>query len=142
MKTLTAKKDDLTNKKWYLIDAEGQTLGRLATRIAVILRGKNKPLYSPHLDLGDHIIVINAEKVRLTGRKMEQKTYWRHSGYPGGLKIIPIKRMLEAHPERVLTHAVKGMLPKNSLGRAMMLKLRVYAGPTHRHQAQQPEVLS
>jgi len=141
MKTYTANLQQQRDKKWYLIDADGQTLGRLSTQIADILRGKNNPLYSPHQDLGDHVIVINAEKVHLTGRKLEQKTYWRHSSYPGGLKITPIKRVLEKHPERVIQHAVKGMLPKNSLGRKMFGKLRVYAGDQHPHVAQQPEAL-
>lgn len=141
MKTYTANLEEQRRKKWHIVDADGQILGRLATRIATILRGKHSPMYSPHLDLGDHVVVINAEKVKLTGRKLDQKTYWRHSGYPGGLKITPIRRVLGAHPDRVITHAVKGMLPKNNLGRKMMKKLRVYAGPNHEHVAQKPEPL-
>ena len=142
MKTYTANLQEQRQKKWYLIDADGQTLGRLSTKVARILRGKNNPLFSPHQDLGDHVIIINAEKVRLTGNKLDQKTYWRHSSYPGGLKIIPIKRVLDRHPERVILHAVKGMLPKNSLGRKMFGKLKVYAGAEHPHQAQKPEPLN
>ena len=137
MNTHIVTPDQIT-RRWYLVDAEDQTLGRLASRVAQILRGKHKPIYTPHLDTGDHVLVINAEKVALTGRKMDQKTYYRHSGYPGGLKEEPIKRVLEQHPERVIEGAVRGMLPKGKLGRAMYKKLRVYAGSDHPHAAQQP----
>jgi large subunit ribosomal protein L13 len=123
------------------VDASGQTLGRLASEIARIVRGKHKPIYSPSADVGDYVIVINAEKVHVTGSKLEQKIYYRHSGYPGGLKEIPLRRMLEEHPTRVIEHAVRGMLPKNRLGRKMIKKLKVYAGTDHPHQAQQPEPL-
>jgi large subunit ribosomal protein L13 len=137
MSTHVVTPDQIT-RQWYLVDAEDQTLGRLASRVAQILRGKHKPIYTPHLDTGDHVVVINAEKVALTGRKMDQKMYYRHSGYPGGLKEEPIKRVLTRHPERVIEDAVRGMLPKGKLGRAMYKKLRVYAGSDHRHAAQQP----
>jgi len=123
------------------VDAEGKTLGRLASEIAQVLRGKHKPIYSPHLDCGDHVIVVNAEKVRVTGRKLDQKMYYRHTGYPGGLKSISLRNQLQKHPERVLEAAVRGMLPKNRLGRKMFKKLKVYAGDSHPHQAQQPRVL-
>ncbi|MEJ2151900.1 MAG: 50S ribosomal protein L13 [Gemmatimonadota bacterium] len=129
---------DQIPRQWYLVDAENQTLGRLASRVAQILRGKHKPIYTPHLDTGDHVVVINAEKIALTGRKMEQKMYYRHSGYPGGLKEEPIRRVLRRYPERVIEDAVRGMLPKGKLGRAMYKKLRVYAGSDHQHAAQQP----
>jgi large subunit ribosomal protein L13 len=137
MKTHQVTPDQIT-RRWYLVDAEGQTLGRLASRVAQILRGKHKPIYTPHMDTGDHVLVVNAEKVRLTGKKLDQKRYYRHSGYPGGLKETPIRRMLETHPERVVELAIKGMMPKGKLGRAMTRKLRVYAGPEHPHRAQQP----
>jgi len=140
MKTYSAKPKDI-EKKWYLIDAEGQVLGRLATRIADILRGKNKTIYTPHLDTGDFVVVINAEKVMVTGKKAQQKEYQRYSGYPGGLKKIPYERMIKRHPERVIEHAVRGMVPHNRLGRAILKKLKVYAGPSHPHEAQHPEVL-
>ncbi|WP_054739463.1 50S ribosomal protein L13 [Cellulosilyticum ruminicola] len=125
-------------RQWYVIDAEGQTVGRLASQIAAILRGKNKPTYTPHVDCGDHVIVINAEKVVFTGKKLDQKLYRRHTGYAGGLKEITAREMLDTHPERVIMNAVKGMLPKNSLGRQMLTKLRVYAGTEHNHEAQKP----
>jgi large subunit ribosomal protein L13 len=128
-------------RQWYVVDAEGQTLGRLASRIAPILRGKHKPVYTPHLDCGDFVVVVNAEKVRVTGRKLDQKAYYRHSGYPGGLTGISLRDQLDKHPERVLQAAVRGMLPKNKLGRRMIKKLKVYAGDSHPHQAQQPEPL-
>lgn len=128
-------------RRWYLVDAGGKTLGRLATRIAHILRGKHKPGYSPHMDLGDHIVVINAEKIRVTGKKAQQKVYHRHTGYPGGIRTTPYAKVLELHPERILRQAVKGMLPRNTLGRQMYKKLRVYAGDEHRHDAQKPEIL-
>lgn len=129
-------------RNWYIIDAEGQTVGRLASQIAAVLRGKNKPTYTPHVDCGDHVIVINAEKVVFTGKKLDQKLYRRHSGYAGGLKETKARDMLNTHPERVVMYAVKGMLPKNSLGRQMLTKLRVYAGTEHNHEAQKPEVLT
>ncbi|HSM37364.1 MAG TPA: 50S ribosomal protein L13 [Longimicrobiales bacterium] len=140
MKTYTPKRDDI-ERRWYVVDAEGRVLGRMATEIARVLRGKHKPMYTPHLDTGDYVVVVNADKVRLTGNKEEQKTYFRHSGYMGGEKHIPFKTMIEKHPERVITLAVKGMLPKNNLGRLMRKKLKVYAGPEHPHEAQQPEPL-
>jgi len=123
------------------VNAEGKTLGRLASEIAKILRGKHKPIYTPHLDCGDYVVVINADKIRVTGRKLEQKIYYRHSGYPGGLKSISLRDQLQKHPERVLEAAVRGMLPKNRLGRKMFKKLKVYAGDSHPHQAQQPKTL-
>ncbi len=140
MKTYTPEAKDI-ERGWYLVNAEGKTLGRLASEIAKVLRGKHKPIYTPHLDCGDYVIVINADKVRVTGRKLDQKMYYRHSGYPGGLKSISLRNQLQKHPERVLEAAVRGMLPKNRLGRKMMRKLKVYAGESHRHQAQQPKVL-
>jgi len=140
MKTLSAKKEDV-ERTWYLVDAEGKIVGRLATQLAKILRGKTKPIYTPHVDTGDFVVVINAEKIRLTGKKMEKKVYYRHSGYPGGLKSTTAKMLLARRPERVLKNAVKGMLPKNPLGRKMFKKLKVYAGPDHPHQAQQPQPL-
>jgi large subunit ribosomal protein L13 len=140
MRTYTPKADDVT-RHWWLVDATDKPLGRLATEIARVLRGKHKPIYTPHLDVGDHIVVINAEQVRLTGKKADQKTYFRHSGYMGGEKHIPFRRMIETHPERVIELAVKGMLPKNTLGRSMHKKLKVYAGAQHPHQGQQPEPL-
>lgn len=138
MKTYTVK-GDYTDRKWFIIDAEGQVLGRMASRIAAILRGKHKPVYSPYRDLGDFVIVINAEKIRLSGRKREQKVYYHHSGYPGGLKAVPFNRMIERKPERILEKAVKGMLPHNKLGRKMYKKLKIYKGKEHPHQAQKPE---
>lgn len=138
MKTVIPKADAV-EKKWYLIDAEDQVLGRLATQIATIIRGKHKPQFTPHMDLGDHIIVINADKMRYTGgRKGTQKTYTRYSGFPGGLKSVTLEKLIKSHPERVLKHAVKGMLPKNVLGRQMIKKLNIYTGAEHPHQAQQP----
>ncbi|HZK42062.1 MAG TPA: 50S ribosomal protein L13 [Clostridia bacterium] len=137
MKTYMPKASEI-DRKWYLVDAEGMVLGRLATEIASILRGKNKAEYTPHMDMGDFVVVVNADKVVLTGKKEQQKLYRRHSGYPGGLREIPYERMMEKHPERVLENAVRGMLPKNTLGRAMFRKLKVYAGPNHKQQAQQP----
>ena len=140
MITLTPKKNEI-ERQWWLVDAEGVRLGRLATEVARILRGKHKPIFTPHLDTGDHVVVVNASKVVLSGNKADQKTYFRHSGYMGGEKHIPFKKMLETHPERVIELAVKGMLPKNPLGRAMFRKLQVYAGPEHPHTAQQPTQL-
>lgn len=130
-----------TQKKWYVVDANGQTLGRIASEVAKILRGKHKPSYSPHIDNGDYVIVINAEKVVLTGKKTEQKQYITHSGYPGGLKATPYRILLQVKPELVFKKAVKGMLPDNRLGRKIIKKLKVYRGPEHPHLAQQPEPL-
>lgn len=140
MKTYTPKADDI-QQHWWVVDAAGVPLGRMATEIARILRGKHKPIFTPHLDTGDHVIVINASQVLLTGAKADQKTYFRHSGYMGGEKHIPFKRMIATHPERVVELAVKGMLPKNALGRSLNKKLRVYAGDQHPHQGQNPQVL-
>jgi large subunit ribosomal protein L13 len=137
MKTYAVKAGEI-ERNWHLVDAEGQTLGRLASVIATILRGKHKPIFSPHLDTGDHVVVVNAEKVRVTGAKMAQKTYYRHSGYPGGLKSETLVDALKKHPERVIERAVRGMLPHNALGKQTRTKLKVYAGPHHPHAAQQP----
>jgi large subunit ribosomal protein L13 len=131
-------KADEIQRNWLLVDAQGETLGRLATQIAHLLRGKNKPTWSPHVDGGDFVIVVNASGVELTGRKAQQKVYYRHTGYPGGIKETPFRIMLAKHPQRVIKFAVKGMLPKNRLGRRMLKKLYVYGGPTHPHAAQQP----
>jgi len=128
-------------REWWVVDAEGKNLGRLASRIAQLLRGKHKPIYSPHLDVGDFVIVTNASRIEVTGRKLDQKVYYRHSGYPGGLKAVTLREQLERHPTRVLRSAVRGMLPKNRLGRKMLKKLRIYAGPEHPHQAQRPKPL-
>jgi large subunit ribosomal protein L13 len=138
MKTYTPRAHEI-ERRWLLVDAEEKVLGRLASEVAQLLRGKHKPMFTPHLDVGDFVIVVNADKVRLTGRKAEQKTYFRHTGYMGGDKHIPFATMLAEHPERVIELAVKGMLPKNNLGRLMRRKLKVYAGPEHPHVAQQPE---
>lgn len=140
MKTYTPKADEI-ERRWWVVDAEGKTLGRMATRIAHVLRGKHKPMFTPHLDVGDYVVVINAEKVALTGNKADQKTYFRHSGYMGGEKHIPFRRMIERHPDRVIELAVRGMLPKNTLGRHIRRKLKVYAGTEHPHQSQQPQHL-
>lgn len=137
-RTYYPKGNDITHD-WYLIDASGQTLGRLAAKIAVLLMGKHKPHYTPGVDMGDFVVVINADRIRVTGHKMEKKIYYRHTGYPGGLKEMPLKDMLARHPERVLQLAVKGMLPKNRLGRKMLKRLKVYTGPEHPHQAQNPK---
>ncbi len=139
MKSFVAKPNEI-ERKWYVIDAEGKTLGRLSTEIASILRGKHKPIFTPHVDTGDYVIVINAEKVVLTGKKLEQKSYRYHTGYSGGLKEIPYEKLMEKNPEKIISLAVKGMLPKNSLGRAMFKKLKVYKGSEHKHEAQKPEV--
>jgi large subunit ribosomal protein L13 len=128
-------------RQWYVVDAEDKVLGRLASEIAKILRGKHKPMFTPHLDVGDYVIVVNAEKVRLSGNKAEKKTYFRHTGYMGHEKHIPFRKMIEEAPEKVIDLAVKGMLPKNNLGRLMRKKMKVYAGPSHPHEAQQPDVL-
>ena len=138
MKTYSAKPGEIT-REWYLVDAEGKTLGRLATQIADTLRGKRKPQYTPHVDTGDFVIVVNAEKIHVTGNKLDQKRYYRHSGYPGGLRSRTLREQLDRRPTEVLRVAVKGMLPKNSLGRKQLRKLKVYAGPHHPHQAQKPE---
>ncbi len=140
MKTYVPKKEEI-ERKWYVIDAAGKPLGRLATQIATILRGKHKPIYTPFMDTGDYVVVINAEKVVLTGGKEEKKVYYRHSGYPGGLKVIPYKKMKEKFPEKVIRIAVKGMIPHNSLGRKMLKKLKVYRGAEHPHKAQMPELI-
>ncbi|OGP82022.1 MAG: 50S ribosomal protein L13 [Deltaproteobacteria bacterium RBG_16_54_11] len=140
MKTAHMRKKDV-EKTWYLIDANGKVLGRLASEIAKILRGKNKAIFSPHVDTGDFVIVVNAEKVRLTGDKLQDKVYYHHSGYPGGLKAIVAEKLLSKKPEELLRRAVKGMLPKNKLGSKVFKKLKVYAGPKHPHEAQQPEQL-
>ncbi|SDZ31065.1 large subunit ribosomal protein L13 [Proteiniborus ethanoligenes] len=139
MKSFVAKPNEI-ERKWYIIDAEGKTLGRLSSEIAKILRGKHKPIFTPHVDTGDFVIVVNAEKVVLTGKKLEQKAYRYHTGYPGGLREVPYSRLMEKNPERIISLAVKGMLPKNSLGRSMFKKLKVYKGTEHKHQAQKPEV--
>jgi len=140
VRTFSAKPHEV-ERSWFVVDAENQTLGRLASRIATVLRGKHKPIYTPHVDCGDYVVVINADKVHVTGRKMDQKMYYRHSGYPGGLRSVTLRRQLETFPERVLEAAVRGMLPKNRLGRQMFKKLKVYAGTNHPHQAQQPTQL-
>jgi len=140
MRTYSARPETV-RRDWYVVDATGKTLGRLASEIARRLRGKHKPVYTPHVDTGDYIIVVNAEKVRVTGRKMTDKVYHWHTGYPGGIKSITLEKLLQKHPERVIEHAVRGMLPRNPLGRAMFRKLKVYAGPEHPHQAQQPKPL-
>ena len=136
--TYMAKASDV-ERKWYVIDAAGQTLGRLASEVAAILRGKHKPAFTPHVDMGDHVIIVNAEKIELTGKKLTDKIYYRHSGYPGGLKARTAFDMRTNHPEKMLELAIKGMLPKNKLGRQMFKKLHVYRGSEHPHQAQQPE---
>lgn len=141
MKTYIPKKDE-TQGKWYIVDANGKVLGRLATRIATILRGKHRPEFTPHLDLGDHVIVINAGKVRLSGKKANIKTYYHHTGYPGGLREESFVELLKRKPEEVIERAVKGMLPHNRLGNRQILKLKVYAGKEHPHVAQNPEVLA
>lgn len=140
MKTFTLKADEI-HRKWYVVDADGLILGRMASQIANRLRGKYKPEFCQHMDNGDFIIVVNCEKIRVTGKKMLEKEYYRHSGWVGGLKEMSLAEMLARHPRRVITHAVKGMLPKNRLGRAMLKKLKVYVGPNHPHQAQKPQPL-
>ena len=140
-KTFSAKKEEAV-RDWYVIDASDMVLGRLATSVATILRGKNKPTFTPHVDTGDFVIVVNADKIRLTGRKWQQKVYYRHSGYPGGLKTITAMKVNEKKPDFLIKHAVRGMLPKNKLGRKQIRKLKVYAGPHHRHEAQCPKPLS
>jgi large subunit ribosomal protein L13 len=140
MKTYAANAAD-RQRDWYVVDAEGQTLGRLATQLADVLRGKRKPEYTPHTDVGDFVVVVNAEKVRVTGDKLRSKTYWRHSGFPGGIRSRTLGEMLERQPEDVIRLAVKGMLPRNKLARKQLLKLKIYAGPDHPHAAQQPKPL-
>ncbi len=141
MSTFIAKKDEI-ERNWVLVDARDKVLGRLAADVASILRGKTKPAYTPHADVGDFVVIVNAGKVILTGRKLEQKTYYRHSGYMGGLKSRTARQLMEKNPEEIIRHAVKGMLPKNSLGRSMFKKLKVYAGETHPHEAQQPKEIN
>jgi len=141
MKTFMASKATI-DRKWYVVDASGMTLGRLASAVASVLRGKNKPIFTPHMDTGDYVIVINAEKIKVTGKKLDQKIYYHHSGYVGGLKETTLKEKLAKKPEQVIELAVKGMLPKGPLGREMYRKLYVYAGPDHKHEAQKPEVLT
>ena len=141
MKTYMANPDKI-ERKWYVVDAEGQTLGRLAAEVAKVLRGKNKPEFTPHIDTGDNVIVINAEKIKVTGKKLDQKVYYHHSDYVGGMKETTLKEMMAKKPEQVIELAVKGMLPKGPLGRTMIKKLHVYAGAEHAHQAQKPEVLT
>ena len=140
MKTYVAT-PETRNRAWYVVDAEGQTLGRLATQLADLLRGKGKADYTPHIDTGDFVVVVNAEKIRVTGNKLDSKVYWRHSGYPGGIRSRTLREMLDRQPEEVIRKAVKGMMPRNRLTRQQMNKLKVYAGPDHPHQAQSPEKL-
>lgn len=140
MKTVSTKPHEV-ERKWYLVDAEGQTLGRLASRIATILRGKHKPGFTPHVDTGDFVIVINAEKIHVTGKRLDTKFYYRHSGYPGGIKAESLRVVLQRKPEKALMEAVRRMLPKNNLGRTMLKKLKVYGGSEHPHEAQKPESL-
>ena len=140
MKTYMANPDKI-ERKWYVVDASEYTLGRLASEVAKVLRGKNKAIFTPHIDTGDYVIVVNAEKIKVTGKKLDQKIYYRHSDYVGGMKETTLKEMLNKHPERVIEYAVKGMLPKGPLGRQMFTKLHVYAGPDHEQAAQKPEVL-
>lgn len=142
MRTTFITKPKEVARKWYVVDAEGQTLGRMCTQIARVLKGKHKPTYSPNVDVGDYVIVINAEKIKVTGRKMDKKMYVRHSQYVGGRKETSLRDMLQKKPEYAVIHAVKGMLPKNNLGRQMFAKFHVYAGATHKHEAQKPEILT
>jgi large subunit ribosomal protein L13 len=141
MGTYFAKQTDVT-RKWYLVDANGKTLGRLASRVAILLRGKHKPTFTPHIDTGDHVVIINADKIRLTGDKLKTKTYIHHTGYPGGLKSVTAEHLHAKNPTGLVTRAIKGMLPKNPLGKRMARKLKVYAGAMHPHQAQRPESLA
>ena len=138
MKTYSAKKEEV-RRQWVMVDAEDMVLGRLASQIALVLRGKNKPTFTPHVDTGDFVVVVNAEKIRLTGNKLDDKVYYRHSGYPGGIKSMTAREMLEKKPDQLVRKAVRGMMPKNRLGRQMLNKLKIYVGPDHPHQAQQPE---
>ncbi len=139
MKSYMAKANEV-ERKWYIIDAKDKVLGRLASEIATVLSGKHKPIYTPHVDTGDFVIVINAEKVKLTGKKLEQNNYVYHTGYPGGLKEVPYKRLIQEKPEKIIELAVKGMLPKNKIGRQMIKKMKIYSGAEHKHEAQQPEI--
>lgn len=139
-KTYSLKAGDI-ERRWYVVDADGKTLGRLSSDVAHVLRGKHKPAFTPHMDNGDYVIIVNAEKIRVTGKRAEQKNYYSHSGYPGGLKVRGYKDVLKAHPRRILEHSIRGMLPRNVLGEAMYRKLKVYAGPTHPHQGQMPRSL-
>ena len=141
MKSYMAKKNEVP-RRWFVVDAQGKVLGRLASRIAMVLRGKNKPEFTPHMDTGDFVVVVNAGQVKLTGKKLDQKIYYRHSGYVGGLKETSARQMLKKKPEEVLRHAVRGMLPKNSLGRNQLKKLKIYTGAEHPHEAQQPVLLT
>ncbi|MBN1203226.1 MAG: 50S ribosomal protein L13 [Anaerolineae bacterium] len=140
IKTYTPKPEDI-QREWFVVDAKDQTLGRLATQIAQILRGKHKPIFSPHMDVGDFVIVLNCDKIHVTGNKLDDKMYYRHSGYPGGLRSLTLRQQLDKFPDRVIQAAVRGMLPKNKLGRKMIKRLKIYAGDTHPHQAQKPKVL-
>jgi large subunit ribosomal protein L13 len=139
-KTISANRDTVT-KQWFVVDAEGQVLGRLASKVALVLRGKHKPDYTPHVDCGDNVIILNADKIVLTGNKWDAKKYITHSGYPGGQKATPVKEMLTKHPERILENALKGMLPKNRLGRELFRNVFVYTGTEHKHEAQKPQIL-
>jgi len=141
MRTVSAKKEEVT-RQWYVVDAEGQTLGRLSTEIANRLRGKHKASFTPHVDTGDYMVVINAEKVKVTGRKAQDKMYYHHTGFPGGIKSISFEKLVDKAPERIIEAAVKGMMPKNKLSRAMLAKLKIYAGSEHPHEAQQPIALA
>lgn len=141
MKTFIAKKEE-AEKNWILIDAADKVLGKVAVEVATILRGKNKPVFTPHVDTGDFVVVVNAEKVKLTGNKLEQKMYYRHSGYMGGIKAESAKGLMMKNPEEIIKHAVKGMLPKNSLGKSMFKKLKIYTGPDHPHEAQMPKAIN
>jgi large subunit ribosomal protein L13 len=141
VKTFSAKKGSV-ERRWWVLDATDLPLGRLASRVALILQGKNKPVYTPHVDTGDFVIVVNAEKVAVSGRKAQKKTYFRHSGYPGGARSVTFDELMSRHPDRVIRHAVRGMLPKNRLARNQLRKLKIYSGPDHPHSAQQPQVLA
>ena len=141
MRTTFIAKPAEVERKWYVVDAEGHTLGRLSTEIATILRGKHKPIFTPHVDTGDYVIIVNADKIKVTGKKLDQKIYSRHSGYVGNVKETTLRAMLAKRPENVLMYSIKGMLPKNALGKQMLKKLRVYSGPDHSHEAQKPESL-
>jgi large subunit ribosomal protein L13 len=141
MKTLSAKNTEVT-RNWHVVDADGLVVGRLASRVASILRGKNKPIFTPHVDTGDYVVIVNADKIRFTGNKLEQKTYYHHTGYPGGIKEEIAKDIMKKAPERIILSAVRGMLPKNRLGRQQFKKLKVYVGPDHPHEAQNPEPLN
>jgi large subunit ribosomal protein L13 len=141
IQTTYATTPSVIERGWWVIDAQGMTLGRLASKVAPILRGKHKPYFTPHLDTGDHVIIVNADKIHVTGKRMDQKKYYRHSGYPGGLKTMTLRELMKRYPTRALKFAVKGMLPKGPLGRQMMTKLKIYAGTDHPHQAQQPQAL-